>query len=712
MTAEHEQTDDDHEATDAPDGGEQEQQLYRTTGNTMSRRDFLQVSAAAAGAAATGGATTQHPALDPVGEAQALGNIVPTKCQIRAMYNKVEAYVQDIAGALSRDPDNRPSPEEVQEAVADQAHINAYGVIRSQRDAAEVFHRSNENVATGPEGGGLSAILWSEIRKSVYNTLVNGGTVTEAITAARDAARKYISDRIQIWIEEWNRFCREIEYERYVLHRKALKDDNFNEGSFYTGLDGYQNALYSNFFAGSTDGYSNGSIPDYQDMRTQYEMTLPDGRAKTAEVAFISIDEYHTYSENYAHRLYWPGATTEDLPSKESTNWPQQFVDGYYAPIEVAGNDPTSRDNGGYRVTDSSGQSPHAASPYGDGADVLMYDVAAWEKLITAALDYHQSVQSQIGDYVQGIYDAYNAGEIDASDILSGIDMVRGMGDSGLDRATAELINTGYAVDSDDISSRATVSGGGLGEQKTGLLLMQFNMDILRSWEYSVTDRSYDSENDETTLSVNIADPSIETNDTSDSQDGAELAWTVTVAPDGSNPSTAQIAQSDLNDQQTATVTVGGDRTGDVAVEVVRDFSAMNMVTRVDAGQTIEPADYQSAVLLEPTESTVKRHYLEGTFSVESVDIDGADRNYLEFSQYAYRDGVPDRSYERMQEQAEVREEIHVTLDNSTGGGGGINIGGGGGALQWALGGLGVMTVLGIIAQALDDNDPPRRGRR
>jgi hypothetical protein len=240
---------------------------------------------------------------------------------------------------------------------------------------------------------------------------------------------------------------------------------------------------------------------------------------------------------------------------------------------------------------------------------------------------------------------------------------------------------------------------------------MQFNLDVLRSWEYSVTNRSYDSTNDETTLTVNIADPSIEANDTSDSQDGAGLAWTVTVAADSSNPATAQIAEGDLNDQQTATVTVSGDRTGDVAVEVVRDFSAMNMVTRVDAGQTIDPADYQSAVLLEPTESTVKRHYLEGTFSVESVDIDGADRDYLEFSQYAYRDGVPDRSYERMQEQAEVREEIHVTLDNSTGGGGGVNFGGGG-ALKWAIGGLGVMTVLGIIAQALDDNDPPRRGRR
>ena len=694
------------------DAEETNQELYRTTGadkTDFSRRDILRLGAAAAGAAATGGASTQIDALDPVGEADAIAasSAIAVAATGILVYEAAENY-----GVFSRDKGSRPSPEEVEQAVADQAHIDSYGNIRGQRDAAEVFHRQVEDIATGPKGGGLSAVLWSEIRKAVYDSLVNGETVTEAITAARDAARQYISDRMERWINEWNRYCEEIEYERYVLHRKALNDDTFTEIDVYAS-EQYETYSYQGFFEANTpSGYESGNIPNFADTRTKFEMTLPDGRTKTVEVAYLSIDDYVAgISENYAHRLYWPGATMESLPGKESTDWPQQFVDGHYAPLALGGNDPTSRKNGGYTISES--LVPSIASPYEDGAEVTMYNAQSWEKLFTAADQYHTDIQSQIGDYVQGVYDAYNAGEINPEDILSGLDVVRGMGDSGLDRATAELIHAGFSVDTEDFSTRTTVSGGGLSEQKTGLLLMNLDLSVLRSWEYSVTNRTHDSNADETTLEINIADPSIDANSDKDTDSGQQLAWTVTVAPDGSSSPTARIVEDDLNDQQTATVTVSGDYSGDSPVNIVRDFSAMDMVTRVDEGQTVDAEDYDSAMLLVPQQDSVAKEHLDGSFTIETVDVDGSDRSYLEFAQYAYRDGVPSRSYERMQREAEARERVHTTLDNAAGGGGGgINIGGGGGALKWALGGLGVMTVLGIIAQALDDNDPPRRGRR
>lgn len=425
----------------------------------VSRRSLLKAGAGAgaAGVAATGGGGIVPEHMQPVGDADALGFTAGVVAGSLAAAGGVAIYDWAVGGNTKVDTDD---------VLEDQIYNVATSVADGRSEFIDEMQTLFIDKATAETPYANAA--WGEIRAAATESIVNGGTASDAQAAALEALNKQTTTSIINMVERWNTFV-EASMESLVLDRE--------EGV------GVWNSPKSNFTlkhhggTGDWDGVPAGEINgngvfivfESTNVSTPVSPERIEGRDEPLTVYGIGCHDSNT-SDN-------------QVIAPNLQQWSNFSVN------RAAKIDATHADLGTTTITDS----------------LLYHDVMG--EISTA----YNNITSDLQTYCENLYAGITQGAIDPSDILGPRDMVDQFANSDqMSRAAVELIAVG-ADAPNDLGFQAKISHADLqAESLWGWLYPQFSGDpvditpgtTLAATDYDIAYFGYESEVDGATENI------------------------------------------------------------------------------------------------------------------------------------------------------------------------------------------------------------------
>lgn len=607
----------------------------------MSRRRAMQAAAGIVGGALAvdPAAATETPTDEEDCEtaAKVAGLFAPQTY----LFSRIVCFLSGVGDTISR--------EEAKEVEAANLHQEIYLGIERIESHTDGFLAESYNYVQPNEldSGSLMNAVYSIINRVAFESLKAGESSSAATFAAEQEVYDYIAERQQNYIRQANQWISDIFYFLWFFAEGIDAADEDLTLEEHSASDSLPTAT----FGTHPSGLVGSDVFDNVMASTTHTIDEITPRINEVELANgETIDSYAImFTESGGDRHLDPmQSTVLDLRMQgpSSLSWPT---------ISLSANEGTF------------GQETHW---YGllDGVDQLI-----------------SQIQSELIDYVEGIYANYDAGDINLDDLLDAPALMDQFSDAqGMTRAAAEMVALGYSG-ADYLDTQVTVNGSDFTEERTGSLWLRWDFETLADWEFGLDARTFTLQNlDESAVySVEFG--------TSGTIDVAGNQFTA-VDADGNVIEEDDDAAPESWEYQFATNEIDADETiNQVTVDAEGSTTAV-----IPVDQTVATADYHSGMFVyEDDEGTVQRVILEGDWTLLGVERDDEQLDELRLSQYNNVERDPAKSFQYQIEVQEDRQSV-ADLDGLFGIGGD----GSGPSAGSVLGIIGILAVVAGVVKA------------
>jgi hypothetical protein len=384
-----------------------------------SRRDVLRRTAAVGGGAAlVSVAGEEVPRLSPVGRAHALG-----------FTGAVIVGVAAVAGSYIVDGD---TSVDVEKQVEDSVYQAATSVAQGrsdwvkQLDAEFIAPSDNEQTPYG-------RTAWQEIRTAATEEIVNGGSESDAVAAAKTALDKATSRSAVNTIERWNTGINALIEQMVYQKEEGVNALRYDGGAYLKAADpGVGTPVES-------------AVPSSQ--------SSPNSMVHEIEVTGLPADV--TRFDDRSEPL------TALMPVYTNSNGTFVVTPVVSQWIDVGNT--TNKD---------------IIAAHSSLEDKTVMSSLKYYKTTYAIADAYDSISSSLSTYVSELYQGIQQGAIEPADILSSSDIVQEFADApAQERLAAELLAIGAQVPQ-DVGYRARISHPDLqADSLWGWLFPQFSGD-------------------------------------------------------------------------------------------------------------------------------------------------------------------------------------------------------------------------------------------
>jgi hypothetical protein len=388
----------------------------------MTRRDVLRRTAAVGGGAAlisVGG--EEVPRLSPVGRAHALGFTGAVIVGVAAVAGSYayEEYVVD--GETSVDVDKQ---------VEDSVYQAATSVAQGREDWEEQL-RQEFMAPDDPEQTPYGRTAWQEVRTAATKEIVNGGSESDAVAAAKTALDRATSRAAVNTIERWNTGINALIEQMVYQHEEGVNALEFSNGQSLIATDYVGTPVESAIPSGTSS--PNSMVHEVEVSGLPTDVTSFDDRSEplTALMPVFQNSNGTTYALNPVTELW----------------------------IDVSNNVQIN-----LWATHSSLETK------------VVLSGSTYYHTTQAIANAYDSISSDLSTYVGELYQGIQQGAIEPSDILSSSDIIEEFADApAQERLAAELLAIGAQVPN-DVGYRARISHPDLqADSLWGWLFPQFS---------------------------------------------------------------------------------------------------------------------------------------------------------------------------------------------------------------------------------------------
>jgi len=379
-------------------------------GPQMDRRTMLKTVGAGAGALAVGSGAVPTHQLSLTQDADAIGFV--GGLLIGGAAAATGAYVAEWT---ANDEDVDTSNVSLEDAIYNAAEVQA-DTRKTWKDTSKAeFQDRNDSQ--------YAELAWTEIRLGTAEARANGLSVSEAKSQAREALQEQTTRSLVNVVERWNTGV-------IALQEQIQADINNGVGVFHS-----RNGDRTNMRLSDSDGTNTDLSPvdpanesgDYTIWESSMDLPVPAAQVRDSDEPLtcyaISVQE----DKDNASYWYW--------------NCPL-YDGGRDSDTEIWGADSSYDDynNNSLGVSDdlSIRHSSYSTKTVLDGQ--LFFDI------LNKIRNEYNTIDSDLGTYVENLYDAFSQTDLDPADIIGPRDLYQQFADGNTQqRINAELIAAGAA---------------------------------------------------------------------------------------------------------------------------------------------------------------------------------------------------------------------------------------------------------------------------
>ena len=309
--------------------------------------------------------------------------------------------------------------DEMQQSDANQTKVDIYNAGAAEVGEVDTFGSTYDNYLNDSE-----SVAWMKMQVAVAEAYQNGSTKTVAVSKARQAISDYYAVKQINLIEQWNTTASNLDY----LHQTAANETDISSKFVY--------APSPNLGGGSRGGYAG-----YQGTST-VNLDLVNGSTRSSLALDYGIESIET-----------------SLTTKTATIHPDSGT------VEKTGDN-----NNGGRVSETVIKAPD--SNY-DPLTVVTYE--DYDDRMDKIRTLNTNLQAEAESFVNATYADFDAGVINASDVISANTAMFEYGTSdgsSLYDSTAALAMMGF--DTPNMTNSGTMDVNYNGRTYTGILLVAF----------------------------------------------------------------------------------------------------------------------------------------------------------------------------------------------------------------------------------------------
>ncbi|WP_435065631.1 hypothetical protein [Halobaculum sp. EA56] len=279
------------------------------------------------------------------------------------------------------------SVQEVREASTNQTKVDIYNAGTSQKAAIQTHLTVTDNYLND-----TSAAAWMRAEAAIAEAYKNGSSKAVAKNKARQAIANYYAIKQLNLIEQWNNSV--VAYE--ILDRRARNESNISDGYLYVAF--------------TYDG-NDGIGPEYLN-KTEGTITLVNGTSVGAK-EFKFAGTWYQSSQNVTLGINDGQKTYYNPDSGSSDSWTIQNL--------------------------------NISAPDSNYEDLRYTQLAKFKTQWNRIQEQNDNLQTEVDPFVNNTWDAYQAGTINATDVLSSVTQ---MSKYGADYSTdsGNLYNTVAAL--------------------------------------------------------------------------------------------------------------------------------------------------------------------------------------------------------------------------------------------------------------------------
>jgi len=375
----------------------------------LDRRTFIKTVGAAGGAAAIG-ATSENFALSPVQDANAItvGGLAIVGGLMAGAY---------VVGTW------QANDEEI-DGSGDLA-TEIYQAAEVQADTRKSWEDEAKGNFTNRNDSNYAELAWTEIRLGTAEARVNGLSVSEAKNQARQALKEQTTRSVINVVERWNTGL--------MALQEQINADYNNSVGVFRSLNHDENIETDK----ELEGFGPNESGNYVDNLTAVDPAADDGThvlwkyTVNTPVDPSQVRDSDEPLEAYCYGIESPSGGSRYINSplhdgedSENMLWGAPYI--------------------GYDPTVDRGVSTDLGITHGSYDSKVVLDTQLYYNVLDQIQSEYNTIDSDLGTYVENLYDAFAQTDLDPADIIQPTDLYQQYADgSTQQRVNAELIAAG-----------------------------------------------------------------------------------------------------------------------------------------------------------------------------------------------------------------------------------------------------------------------------